>query len=759
MPHQTTRWRTRLVTEPIFRYLKSSLPGVSETERQALEAGDVWWDAELLSGRPNWDKLLREVPGYALSAEEQAFVEGPVAQLCRMIDDWEINFELRRLPDEVWEFLKSRRFFGMIIPERYGGLGFSAAAHSEVVSRIATRSTAVAVTVMVPNSLGPGELLLEYGTEEQQERYLPRLADGREIPAFGLTSPEAGSDAGAMTDSGVVCHGTSASGERVLGMRLNWHKRYITLGPVATLLGLAFRLSDPDHLLGDREDLGITVALVPTDTPGVEIGQRHLPSLQAFQNGPNWGRDVFLPLSAIIGGERQIGKGWEMLMSALSAGRSISLPALSAGTVKLAARTTGAYARIREQFGIPIARFEGVQARLARIAGYAYELEAARRVTTLAIDRGHTPSVVSAIVKSQATFRARDALTDAMDVHGGKTICEGPSNYLANAYRAMPVAITVEGANILTRNLIIFGQGAIRCHPYLLEEIYAAEDADEHEGLARFDRVIYRHIGHALSSFGRALATALTGGRLARKPRGVGTPTLYRTLSRYAAALAFVTEIVLVHLGGALKRREMISARLGDVLSELYLLSCVLKRHHDDGEPDPDLPLVEWCCRSGFARIEHSFARVFDNYPSRALAGLMRRVVLPFGQSEHGPSDALSRRLAELVSLPGEVRDRLTTGVYTGAGDDGIARVERAFELVTRAAPVRSRMADAGFEHAVLALERGVIDQPELELLDAAADAVASAIAVDHFEAAVLSPSSAQTKVSDAHRLKVSGVL
>ncbi len=514
-------WRSRFISRPLFNAVKAALPGISVTEREALAAGDVWWDAELLSGRPDWRSLLDEVPDYRLSDAEQAFIDGPVRELCDMIDDWRVNFELRRLPPEIWGFLARHRFFGMIIPTRYGGLGFSAAAHSEVVARLSTRSVALAVTVMVPNSLGPGELLLEYGTEAQKDLYLPRLADGREIPAFGLTSPEAGSDASAMTDTGVVCYG-EADGERVLGMRLNWHKRYITLGPVATLLGLAFRLEDPDGLLGGDEDRGITLALVPTDTPGVDIGRRHLPSLQAFQNGPNWGRDVFLPLSAIIGGEERIGQGWRMLMTALGAGRSISLPALSAGTVKLAARTTGAYARIREQFHVPIGAFEGVQDRLAHIAGTAYELEAARQVTTLAIDGGHTPSVVSAIIKSQATFRARAALIDAMDVHGGKAVCDGPSNYLGNLYRAMPVAITVEGANILTRNLMIFGQGAIRCHPYLLEEMLAVEEPDPDRGMERFERVIYKHLAFAAGTFFRAGWRAVSLGHFAPRPAAAG---------------------------------------------------------------------------------------------------------------------------------------------------------------------------------------------------------------------------------------------
>jgi len=748
---------SRFVTRPLFRYVKAVLPGISDTERQALEAGDVWWDAELLSGRPDWNRLISEIPAYGLSAEEQAFVDGPVAELCEMIDDWQINFELRRLPPELWAFLKQHKFFGMIIPQKHGGLGFSAAAHSEVVSRISSRSAAVAVTVMVPNSLGPGELLLEYGTDEQQDHYLPRLADGREIPSFGLTSPEAGSDASAMTDRGVVCYG-DWNGERVLGMRLNWHKRYITLGPVATLLGLAFRLYDPEGHLGSAEELGITLALVPTDTPGVDIGRRHLPSLQAFQNGPNWGNDVFLPLSAIIGGRERIGQGWQMLMSALGAGRSISLPALSAGTAKLAARGTGAYARIREQFGVPIGKFEGVQGRLARIAGVAYQIEAARRVTTLAIDGGKTPSVVSAIVKSQATFRARNALTDAMDVHGGKAVCDGPSNYLGNLYRAMPVAITVEGANILTRNLMIFGQGAIRCHPYLLEEMLAAGDEDERRGLERFEAVIFKHLGSAVANCGRAFWHALSGARFAGRPAGdLRTTAHFRRLSRYASALAFATEVALIHLGGSLKRREMISARLGDVLSELYLLSCVLKRYHSEDQPAEDRPLVDWCCATGFAAIERSFDEVFRNYPNRPLAWLLRVVVLPLGVRQHGPSDALSRDVADLLTAAGGTRDRLTVGVHIGSGG-GLDKVERAFKLVTGCAAIRKRMAQADVEDPDAALERSVISEEEHRALQAADKAVAAAVAVDHFEAAALSPG--DTEIEEAtsqHTLKASG--
>jgi acyl-CoA dehydrogenase len=751
-------WRRDYLTRPLFAQVKRALPAISDTERQALEAGDVWWDAELLSGKPQWRKLLEETPGYRLSAEEQAFVDGPVQELCALIDDWQINFELRRLPPEVWTFLKRHRFFGMIIPKDYGGLGFSAAAHSEVVSQISTRSAAVAVTVMVPNSLGPGELLMEFGTDEQKWHYLPRLADGREIPCFGLTSPDAGSDAGSLTDTGVVCWG-EVNGERVLGMRLNWHKRYITLGPVATLLGLAFRLRDPDGLLGGEADRGITLALVPVDTPGVDIGRRHLPSLQAFQNGPNWGRDVFLPLSTVIGGEARIGQGWQMLMAALGAGRSISLPALSAGAAKLAARTTGAYARVREQFGISIGKFEGVQARLANIAAIAYQLEAARRVTTLAIDAGHTPSVVSAIIKSQATFRAREALTDAMDVHGGKGVCDGPSNYLGNLYRAMPVAITVEGANILTRSLIIFGQGAIRCHPYLLEEMLAAGDPDEQAGLERFEGVIFKHLRFAFGNLLRAAGHGWTLGHVAATTGGAGASNRhFRQLSRYAAALAVVAEVALIHLGGALKRKEMISARLGDVLSELYLLSCVLKRHHTEGRPADDQPLVDWCCLSGFATIERAFDRVFNNYPSRPLAWMMRAVVLPWGRRQRGPDDDLTRQVADLIMAPGEVRDRLTTGVFRGTSDDGVGKVEAAFDRVIATAALRRRLDDADVADIDDALARGLIDPGEHRALADAATAVDDAIAVDHFDAATLSPGDVELDSErQRHRLSVSG--
>ena len=466
-------FRRDWISKPIFRWARHVLPSLSDTEREAIEAGDVWWDADLFSGNPDWKKLLA-VPPAKLSAEEQAFLDGPVNELCQLLDEWRITWELGDLPPEAWAFLKAHKFFAMIIPKSHGGLGFSAFAHSEVIRKLSTRSITGAVTAMVPNSLGPGELLHQFGTKAQQDYWLPRLAEAKEIPCFGLTSPEAGSDAAAMTDSGVVCRG-SRQGREVVGIRLNWHKRYITLCPVATVIGLAFKLYDPEHLIGERDEIGITVALVPTDLPGVEIGRRHLPAFQMFQNGPTWGRDVFIPLDNVIGGAAQVGKGWKMLMSALAAGRGISLPSLSAAGAAFVAHTTGAYAHIREQFHVPIGRFQAIQERLGRIAATAYLLDAARRLTCAGIDQGHKPAVVTAIMKAQATERLRVVVNDAMDVHGGKGVQEGPLNYLGTLYRAVPIGITVEGANIVTRALIQFGQGAIRSHPYLLREMTALE--------------------------------------------------------------------------------------------------------------------------------------------------------------------------------------------------------------------------------------------------------------------------------------------
>jgi acyl-CoA dehydrogenase len=731
-------FRRDYITKPIFRWARHVLPSLSDTEREAIEAGDVWWDADLFSGNPDWAKLLA-FPAAKLTPEEKAFLAGPVDELCRMLDDWRINWELGDLPPEVWDFLKAHKFFAMIIPKKYGGLEFSAYAHSEVIRKLSTRSICAAVTAMVPNSLGPGELLLQFGTTAQQDYWLPRLAQAKEIPCFGLTSPEAGSDAASMTDTGVVCRGTW-EGREVLGIRLNWHKRYITLGPIATVLGLAFKLTDPDHLIGNKDEIGITVALVPTHLPGIEIGRRHLPALLAFQNGPNSGHDVFIPMDHVIGGVEQVGKGWKMLMSALAAGRGISLPSLSAAGCVFTAHTTGAYARIREQFHVPIGRFEAIQERLGRMAAAAYLVDAARRHTCAGIDHGHKPAVVTAIMKSQATERLRVSVNDAMDIHGGKAVQEGPLNYMGSLYRAVPVGITVEGANIVTRSLIQFGQGAIRSHPYLLKEMLALEEPDPARGLEQFDHAFWGHVGHSIANAMRAWGRAWTGAMFAPAPSAGAASRFYKPLGRYAAAFALAADMALLTLGGALKRKEMISARFGDILSELYLLSAVLKRWEDEGRQEADLPLVEWCMESGFATIEARLDEILANFPNRPVAWLLRFLVLPLGPRRRGPSDRLTQACAVLLLEPSATRDRLTVDIFHGSGDEDLARLERAFDLIVKTGPLRHRMRDAHVRDVAKARAQGILNDAEVAALDAAAQAVAAVVAVDDFAPEELSP-------------------
>lgn len=730
-------FRRRLITAPFFAWARHVLPPMSETERIAIEAGDVWWDAALFSGNPDWRRLL-EIPAAEFSAEEQAFLDGPVDRLCGMIDDWRVRFELFDLPAEVWSFIKQNRFFGMIIPKEYGGLGFSAYAHSEVVRKISSHSITAAVTVMVPNSLGPGELIRHFGTEEQKQYYLPRLVDGREIPCFGLTSPEAGSDAAAMIDRGTVCRGEH-QGKDVLGIRLNWSKRYITLCPVATLIGLAFELHDPDHLLGSKEDIGITVALVPTGAPGVTTGRRHYPAHQVFQNGPTQGKDVFLPLDQVIGGKDQLGQGWKMLMTALAAGRGISLPSLSAAGVALCARTTGAYARIREQFNVPIAKFEGVEAPLARIAGAAYLVDAARRLTCAGLDLGHRPAVIAAIMKAHATERLRQAVNDAMDIHGGKGVMDGPLNYLGDLYRSVPVAITVEGANILTRNLMIFGQGAIRCHPHLLDEMRALADPDRKKGLVDFDRTFWVHVADSLKTMGRAFWRSWTRGRLAPSP-GVGAMDKhYRQLSRYASVLAFFADVSLLTLGGALKRKELLSARLGDMLSELYLLSAVLKRFNDEGRQPTDEILADYCMATGLRALQTAIDEVVANFPVRPAAWFMRAVVRSDARRRIGPSDTVTRHCADLITQPSAARERLTSGLYFDVERGGACLVERAFRLVDASEPIRQRLRQAKIGDWNTA-SGGLLTPAEVDALRTAQAAVHRAIMVDDFAPEELAP-------------------
>lgn len=641
--------RRRYLSGPLLVRLGKTLPPLSSTEREAIEAGSVWWDGELFSGRPDWNRLLA-CPKPTLTLEEQAFLEGPVEELCAMVSDWEISQRLD-LPPEAWTFIKTQGFFALIIPREYGGKGFSAYAHSQIVMKLATRSGDLASTVMVPNSLGPAELLLRYGSEAQRRHYLPRLADGREIPCFALTGPHAGSDASAMPDSGIICHGHWRD-EKVLGLRLNWEKRYITLGPVATLLGLAFKTYDPEHLLGDREELGISLALIPTDTPGIEIGRRHLPLGAAFMNGPNAGKDVFVPLDCIIGGQEMIGKGWMMLMNCLSVGRAISLPAVGTSVAKVCSYVSGRYTRVREQFGVPLATFEGIQEALARIGGNAWLMNSARILTAQAVDQGEKPSVLSAILKYQLTERARECISHAMDIHGGKSIILGPSNYLARFWQNMPIFITVEGANILTRNLMIFGQGAVRCHPYVLKEMALANRKDHDQALAEFDDLLLRHLGYAFANAGSTLLLGLGGGRLAKMPGDALSGPYFRALNRQAAAFALLADLCMLLLGGELKRRERLSARLGDVLSHLYLASAALKRYHDLGCLPDQRALLGWAMEESLAKAEDALAGILANFPNRLLGLLLRALVFPLGRRHRGPSDRLDAEIAAILGRP-----------------------------------------------------------------------------------------------------------
>ncbi len=723
-------WRRHRLSRPLMGWARRSLPALSETEREALETGDAWWDAELFSGKPDWERLLA-TPISTLTPPEAAFLAGPVEQLCAMIDDWRLSWNNADLSPEVWAFLKELKFFGMIIPADQGGLGFSAYAHSEVIRKIAAHSVTAAVTVLVPNSLGPAELLLQFGTGDERDYWLPRLADGREIPCFALTSADAGSDAAAMTDTGTVFRGDDGA----LYIRLNWNKRYITLAPVATVLGLAFKLADPDHLIGDQDDIGITLALVPTNLPGIEIGRRHVPAYQFFQNGPTRGHDVVVPLDNIIGGRENAGKGWRMLMSALAAGRGISLPSQSAAGIALCARTSGAYARIRRQFNIPIGKFEGIQEPLGRLAANAYLVDAARRLTCAGLDEGRKLTVISAIMKLHATERARQAFNDAMDIHGGKAVIDGPHNYLGNLYRGTPIGITVEGANMLTRNLIIFGQGAIRCHPYLLKEMAALREADEDRALDDFDREFWDHAGHTGKLFARAWWHNWTGGLFAAAPTAGRARASYRQLSRYAASFALTADIALATLGGTLKRREMLSARLGDILSELYLLSATLKRWQDEGRRNDDWPLVAWNMAQGLATIETRLDQTLANLPNRPAAWLLRFIMLPLGRRRRGPRDGLTQQCAEILLEPSETRDRLTTGLFLGRADDGLARLENAFALVTATQSIRRRIHDAKITNWHAAAEAGIITAAEAEQMAAAQEAVDKVIAVDDFAA------------------------
>lgn len=738
--------RRAVFTGPVFKVFKKITPAMSQTEQEAINAGTVWWDRDLFSGKPDWQKLL-SYKDAKLTAEEQAFIDGPTEELCKLIDDWKITHELKDLPPEVWAFIKDKGFLGMIVKKKYGGLEFSNYAHAKVVTKIATRGGTAAVTVMVPNSLGPGELLQHYGTEEQKNYYLPRLAKGQEIPCFALTSPSAGSDAGAIPDYGYVCRGSytdprsGKSFENVLGVRVSWEKRWITLAPVATILGLAFKLYDPDHLLGEKEDIGITCALIPSEHVGVQIGRRHFPGGSAFMNGPTWGREVFIPLEWIIGGREYAGQGWRMLVECLSVGRCISLPAMSVACGKLTTFVTGAYARIRDQFGLPIGKFEGVDEAMARIGGFAYQMEASQDLALAALDMGEKPSVISAVLKYHNTERMRKTLNDAMDVHGGRAVVLGPRNYLANAYQSIPIGITVEGANILTRSMIIYGQGAIRSHPYVLREMRAAMANDGKE----FDDAFTGHINFIVSNKIRTLWMGLTGAVLVRAPRGGEVAAYYKQLTRFSSAFALLSDMAMFSLGGSLKFREKLSARLGDMLSNLYIASACLKRFERDGSPKEDLPVVKWAVETALYDIQQAMDGFLANLPNRFLAWTLRRIIFPWGLTRKQPSDRTGTLVARAMMTPGATRDRLTHGMFVPKDEgDPIGVLEPALKAVLETEPLEHKLRKLTREGKLKeltnrdrlseALANGLINMVEFESVAHARKLKRDVIMVDDFD-------------------------
>ena len=665
LPLNITLLRKKLITQSALKHFKNIMPQMSQTEKEAIDAGTVWWEADLFSGNPDWNKL-HAIQAPTLTPAEHAFLDGPVNDICRMVNDFHITHDLADLPPEVWQQLKQHKFFAMIIKKQYGGLAFSAYAQSLVLQKLTGVSAVLSSTVGVPNSLGPGELLQHYGTEAQKDYYLPRLAAGDEIPCFALTSPEAGSDAGSIPDFGIVKKGIW-QGEEILGMELTWNKRYITLAPIATVLGLAFKLFDPDFLLGQKKDIGITCALIPTDLDGVKIGRRHFPLNIPFQNGPTQGDKIFVPIDFIIGGQTMAGQGWKMLVECLSVGRGITLPSNTTGGLKTAAMATGAYARIRRQFKLPIGKMEGIEEPLARIVGNAYVLDAATTLTVTGIDLGEKPSVISAIVKYHCTHRSQRSIIDAMDIVGGKGICMGPSNFLARNYQGAPIAVTVEGANILTRSMIIFGQGAIRCHPYVLDEINAAYIDDQQQALNQFDNAVFNHIGFVLSNIARSFWLGLTDGRGSSAPYNDATYRYYQQMNRYSANLALLADISMATLGGSLKRKERLSARLGDVLSQLYLASATLKRYTDEGRQAEDIALVHWGLQDALYQAEVAIDHFLANFPNKVIAQGLRFIMLPTGLRRRQPSDELDHQLARVIQTPSATRDRIGRGQFLEA--------------------------------------------------------------------------------------------
>ncbi len=749
--------RRNKLTAPLLKMYTRMLPQLSDTEKTALEAGTVGWEGELFSGMPQWQQLLAQ-PKPELSAEERAFIDGPVEEVCRMTNDWETTHDRADLAPEVWEYLKKNKFFGMIIPKQYGGLGFTALGHHKVIQKLASISSTLSSTVGVPNSLGPAELLLHYGTDEQKNHYLPRLADGREIPCFALTGPFAGSDATSLPDYGIVCEG-EWNGAKVLGVKLTFDKRYITLAPVASVIGLAFRLHDPEGLLSEEKDRGITLALVPRSAPGLEVGRRHFPLNCAFQNGPVRGKEIFLPLSQLIGGEDYIGQGWRMLVECLSVGRAITLPSTSSGASKLAAVVTGAYARIRKQFGLSIGRFEGVEEALARIAGYSYAISALSEATAAAVDRGEKPAVPSAIAKYHCTELAREIARDAMDIHGGKGVILGPKNYLGRGWQASPISITVEGANIMTRSLMIFGQGAIRCHPWVLKEMQAAQHPDPDTRLREFDRNLFGHIGFAVSNAVRSWVLGLTGAAFGRVPGDPYTRRYYRKLNRYSANLALVADTSMLLLGGKLKFKESLSGRLGDVLSQLYIASAMLKRYEDRDCPASERPLLAWAFHDSAHKIEQALSAALRNFPIRPAGYLLWALVFPWGRRAQAPSDRLGHRAANLLMNPSETRDRIGEGTFlTPCANNPAGRINAALPRVIAAEPVERKFLKLVKSGELSSLDthgqlheaqlKGLLNAEEIALLNELQALVLDAISVDDFDPAELESAALHRKPS-----------
>uniref|UniRef100_UPI004048CF0B acyl-CoA dehydrogenase FadE n=1 Tax=Vibrio anguillarum TaxID=55601 RepID=UPI004048CF0B len=732
--------RQSVISEKALTLFKKVLPAMSQTEKEALDAGTVWWEAELFKGKPNWNKL-HKIAAPTLSAQEQAFIDGPVNEVCAMVSDYQVTHELADLPPEVWQYLKDHKFFAMIIKKQYGGLEFSAYAQSIVLQKLTGVSGVLSSTVGVPNSLGPGELLQHYGTEDQKNHYLPRLAEGKEIPCFALTSPEAGSDAGSIPDFGVVCKG-KWEGKEVLGMRLTWNKRYITLAPVATVLGLAFKLRDPDGLLGDKTELGITCALIPTHLKGVEIGNRHMPLNVPFQNGPTRANDLFVPLDFIIGGPSMAGQGWRMLVECLSVGRGITLPSNSTGGIKTAALATGAYARIRRQFKQPIGHMEGVEEPLARLGGNAYVMDAASNLTVAGIDLGEKPSVISAIVKYHCTHRGQRSIIDAMDIVGGKGICIGPANFLARSYQGAPIAVTVEGANILTRSMIIFGQGAIRCHPYVLEEMNAAYSQDS-DAVEKFDAALAGHVSFTMSNLVRSIWFGVTDGFGSSAPTNDATKRYYQQLNRYSANLALLSDISMAVLGGSLKRKERLSARLGDILSQLYLSSATLKRFENDGRPVEDLPLVHWGLQDSLKQTEVAIDEFLANFPNKAIGKVLRILLMPIGRVRKAPSDKLDSQVAQILQTPSETRSRIGRNQYLApTAHNAAGKIEQALDIILRAEPLFDKVCSVTNQRrpflrldevAAIGLQQKILTEQEAQLLTEAEDHRLYTINVDDF--------------------------